>query len=81
MKKENDHLWIFGNLSPLVNKDFVEKNKKLFVIYTVKTHKLFLERKDLTKKLFNFYQIDENEIDLQKIEKDLNEYFCSLYRL
>jgi hypothetical protein len=81
MKKENDHLWIFGNLSPLVNKDFVEKNKKLFVIYTVKTHKLFLERKDLIKKLFIFYQIDENEIDLQKIEKDLNEYFCSLYRL
>jgi methylase of polypeptide subunit release factors len=81
MKKAKSDLWIFGNLSPLVNKDFVEKNKKLFVIYAVKTHKLFLERKDLAKKLSDFYQIGENEIDLQKIEKDLNEYFCSLYQL
>jgi len=81
MKKEKDNLWIFGNLSPLINKNFVEKNKKLFIIYAIKDHKLFGENYELIKKLFSFYQIDEKKIDLQKIEKKLNKYFNLLYKL
>lgn len=81
MKKEKDNLWVFGNLSPLINKDFVENYKKFFVFYSIKTHKLFFEHPEITQKLFEFYQIDESKMCLQKVEEFLSKYFYSLYQL
>ncbi|ACD65861.1 MAG TPA: hypothetical protein DEA57_01425 [Sulfurihydrogenibium sp.] len=81
IKKQKEDLFIFGNISPLVNKDFVEKNKELFVIYALKDHKLFKKYLQLVKELFDFYKINDKNIDLQKIEKKLNNYFASLYNI
>jgi len=81
MKKEIDYLWVYGNISPLVNKDFVEMNKKLFVISAAMDHKIFQKRKDLLQRIFEFYRIKESEVDLENIEKQLKAYFISLYTL
>lgn len=81
MKKEIDYLWVYGNISPLVNKDFVEMNKKLFVISATMDHKIFQKRKDLLQRIFEFYRIKENEVDLESIEKQLKSYFMSLWTL
>jgi hypothetical protein len=81
MKKEIDYLWVYGNISPLVNKGFVEMNKKLFVISATMDHKIFQKRKDLLQKIFEFYHIKESEVDLESIEKQLKSYFMSLWTL
>lgn len=78
-KKEN--IWVFGNLSPLVNREFLEQNKFLFVLYAVKNHKIFKEKPDLVNTLKNFYQIDEEKTSLDEVEKALGCYFDELYRL
>jgi hypothetical protein len=81
IKKEKQHLYIFGNISPLINKEFVEKNKYLFIIYTLNSHKIFKENHKLRRKILDFYKIDQKNINLQEVEEKLNEYFNKLYNL
>jgi hypothetical protein len=81
MKKELNHLWVYGNIPPLVNKDFVETHKKLFVICATMKHKLFQKHKDLLQRILKFYCVKENEMDLENIEQQLKSYFRSLYAL
>jgi hypothetical protein len=44
-------------------------------------HKIFQKRKDLLQRIFEFYRIKENEVDLESIEKQLKSYFMSLWTL
>ena len=78
-KKED--IWVFGNLSPLVDKEFLEQNKALFVFYAVKTHKIFKRKPHVVNVLKSFYQIGEKKIDLNEVEEKLHCYFSELYKL
>ena len=49
--------WLYGNLSPLVNIDDVEKNKKLYVSYAVKNNPIFGKAEKTRKKIADFYNI------------------------
>ena len=56
---EPDDIWLYGNLSPLVNKEFLENNKKELVAYAVKTNKTLkgLDGKNM-EKIMGYYDID-----------------------
>jgi len=81
MTKKREDVWVFGNLSPLINREFLEQNKSLFVLYAIKNHKVFREKPDLVNTLKNFYQIDEEKTGLDEVKKALSCYFSKLYRL
>jgi hypothetical protein len=81
MKKEKQYLFIFGNISPLIDKEFIDENKHLFVIYALNSHKLLKENHQLRKKLFDFYKINQKSVNLQEIEERLSKYFDALYNL
>ena len=49
--------WLYGNLSPLVSIDDVEKNKKLYVSYVIKNNRIFNKIESATKKITDFYKI------------------------
>ena len=49
--------WLYGNLSPLVSIDDVEKNKKLYVSYVIKNNRIFNKIESATKEIADFYKI------------------------
>jgi hypothetical protein len=66
-----ENLWLYGNLSPLVNIDEVEQNKELYVSYAIKTNKVFKEmRNSILWKIEEFYKVKLDKTDdIDKIEK------------
>jgi hypothetical protein len=71
--------WLYGNLSPLVNIDDVEENKKLYVSYAIKNNHIFDKIKKTRNKIADFYKIkldDGSKIDC--IEKEIKEKFEKL---
>lgn len=72
--------WLYGNLSPLVNIEDVEQNKKLYILYTIKTNKVFREMDNsILKKIANYYKIKFNNTDnVDKIEKAIRDRLSPL---
>jgi hypothetical protein len=66
-----ENLWLYGNLSPLVNVEEVEQDKKLYVFYAIKTNRIFKEiGNSIPAKIANFYNVKiGNSSDINKIEK------------
>lgn len=74
--------WLYGNLSPLVNIDDVEKNKKLYVSYSIKNNRIFDKIENTTKKITNFYKIKvDNEPDINRIENKIKDKFKKLLKV
>lgn len=66
--------WLYGNLSPLMDVEDLERNKKLYVSYTVKTSNIIKETKAVVKKIENFYKINLDGLgDINKIEKKIKD--------
>ncbi len=62
--------WLYGNLSPLANIEDVENNKKLYVLYALKTNKTLKEVDNNTlKKIIDYYKINLKHCDIDKIEE------------
>jgi hypothetical protein len=56
--------WLYGNLSPLINIDDLEKNKDLFVSYALRTNKLLKDfNKAVIKKISYHYNLELNKND------------------
>lgn len=74
------NLWLYGNLSPLVNIDDVEQNKKLYVSYAIKTNKIFKEMKNsILKKIGEFYKVRFDKIsDIDEMEKIIKHRLVKL---
>ncbi|MBL7131243.1 MAG: Eco57I restriction-modification methylase domain-containing protein [Candidatus Omnitrophica bacterium] len=71
--------WLYGNLSPLVNIEDVEKNKKLYVSYSIKNNRIFDKTENAIKKIANFYKIKlDDERDINRIESKIKDKFKSL---
>jgi hypothetical protein len=66
-----ENLWLYGNLSPLVNIEDVEQNKKLYVSYAIKTNKVFEKmRNSIPRKIAEFYKVELDKTDrIDKMEK------------
>lgn len=67
--------WVYGNLSPLINVADVEQNKKLYVLYTIKTNKVFKDiNNTILNKIFDYYKIRFSNIDnVDEMEKMIRQ--------
>lgn len=73
--------WLYGNLSPLVNREEVERNKKLYVAYAIKTNRVFEEkiRRHVSEEIARFYKIHADDLnDINRIEKKIKDKFNKL---
>ena len=67
--------WLYGNLSPLVNIEDVERNKELYISYTIKTNRVFGEMgNSIPRKIAEFYKVKiDNTGPVDKIEKIIKD--------
>jgi len=67
--------WLYGNLSPLVNIEDVERNKELYISYTIKTNRVFGEMgNSIPRKIADFYKVKiDNTGAVDKIEKTIKD--------
>ncbi len=72
--------WLYGNLSPLVNIEDVEKNKKLYVLYAIKTDRTLKGINNaILKKITKYYDIKINHFnDIDYIEKKIKNNLSKL---
>jgi hypothetical protein len=75
-----DDAWLYGNLSPLINVEDVEQNKKLYVLYAIKTNKVFRGMDNsILKKIVDHYKITFDDADkVSKIEKSIKDRLSKL---
>lgn len=74
--------WLYGNLSPLVNIEDVEKNKKLYVSYSIKNNRIFDKIGNTIKEITDFYKIKlDNEPDINRIANKIKDKFKNLVLL
>lgn len=72
--------WLYGNLSPLVNIEEVQQNKKLYILYALKTNKALREMNNsIFKKITNYYKVRFNNTNnVDKMEKAIKDRLNSL---
>ncbi|MEW6618689.1 MAG: hypothetical protein AB1422_04985 [bacterium] len=76
-----ENAWLYGNLSPLINIEDVQQNKKLYVLYAIKTNKVFKEMDNsILKKIAEHYKIKFNDTDASKIEKATKDRLSKLIK-
>ena len=66
--------WVYGNLSPLVDVADLEKEKKLFIEYALKSNRIFQEiNESIIKKIENFYKIKLSDTtNREELEEDIS---------
>lgn len=71
------NIWLYGNLSPLVDINYLENKKEYFVKYAINNNKVLrnLEHKNL-KRILNYYGIK----DFKQIEKDISDIELEIKR-
>jgi hypothetical protein len=77
--RENN-IWLYGNLSPLINKNMLKKNKNIYIEHAIQTNLAF---KNIDKKLIQniakYYGIDLNRLtDINKLEVEITKQFNKL---
>ncbi len=56
-----EDMWLYGNLSPLIDIEDLERSKKLYVLYAIKTNKVLKEiENSILQKIIDYYKIDLN---------------------
>jgi len=72
--------WLYGNLSPLVNIEDVEQNKKLYVLYAIRTNKALRHvDNSILGRIADYYEINLNNAhDVAKIEKEIKQKLSRL---
>lgn len=74
--------WLFGNMSPLVDIDYVESNKELMVYYVIKTHPLF---KNMEKNKLNlikkYYNLNNKSFEIYSLEEKFLTKLKDLYEI
>jgi len=75
-----DNIWLYGNLSPLMNKNMLEKNKNIYIEYAIQTN-LALKNidKNIILNIAKYYGIDLNKLtDINKLEVRITKQFKKL---
>lgn len=75
-----NNIWLYGNLSPLINKKMLEKNKNIYIEYAIQTNSAL---KNIDKKIIQditkYYSIDLNRLtDVNKLEAGITKQFNKL---
>jgi len=76
--------WLYGNLSPLANIEDLENNKKLYVLYALKTNRVLRGIKNsIRDEILSYYRININNIDYfneLEIESKIRFSFTNLVK-
>jgi len=77
-----EDIWLYGNLSPLVDIKELEKDKKLYVSYAIKTNRIFREIKNsCLEKIAKFYNVKiDNMNDVEWVEKIIKNRLSKLVK-
>ena len=75
-----NNIWLYGNLSPLINKKLLEENKNIYIEYAIQTNSAL---KNIDKKIIQdiakYYGIDLNRLtDVIKLEFEITKQFKKL---
>jgi len=75
-----NNIWLYGNLSPLINKNMVEKNKNIYIEYAIQTNSALKNiDKKIIKNIAEYYGIDLNRLtDVNKLEAGIIKQFKKL---
>jgi len=76
---EPEDAWLYGNLSPLVDIDEVERDKDLYVLYAIKTNRILkIMGTSTSAKIASFYKVKINNRNIDKIEKAIRDRLSKL---
>jgi len=75
-----NNIWLYGNLSPLINKKLLEENKNIYIEYAIQTNSAL---KNIDKKIIQdmakYYGIDLNRLtNIIKLEVEITKQFKKL---
>jgi len=72
--------WLYGNLSPLIDIDELERDKELYVSYAIKTNRILKEIDNLIpEKIAEFYNIKIDHVhDINRIEEAIKNRLSKL---
>lgn len=72
--------WLYGNLSPLIDSKEVEQDRELYIIYAIKTNRIFKEIKNsILKKIVKFYDVKiDHRSDIDWIQKTIKNRLSKL---
>lgn len=75
-----DNIWLYGNLSPLINKNMLEKNKNIYIEYAIQTNcALKNADKKIIQDITKYYGIDLDRLtDINKLENEITKQFKEL---
>ena len=75
-----DDLWLYGNLSPIIDYSYVEANKSRFVSFSLENNAILKNLStDVRKKIQEYYGInDSSDANSSKLVNELGNYFGNL---
>ncbi len=78
---QHENEWLFGNISPLINRERVESIKGLFVRYALAKHPLFRKLDSRTiNKIREFYSLNDGHENIDAIEEVLRAEIWDVFR-
>lgn len=75
-----NNIWLYGNLSPLINKNMMEKNKNIYIEHAIQTNSALKNiDKKIIQNIVKYYGIDLNRLtDINKLEAGITKQFKKL---
>lgn len=75
-----NNIWLYGNLSPLINKKLLEENKNIYIEYTIQTNSALKNiDKKIIQNIVKYYGIDLDRLtDINKLEAGITKQFKKL---
>ncbi len=74
------NLWLYGNLSPLVSREALEKNKRKYIEYAIHTNPVIKKAdKAVLEEIAEYYGINLNKLTrIKELEKEIQSQFNAL---
>jgi len=75
-----NNIWLYGNLSPLINRNMLEKNKNIYIEYALQTNSALKNiDKKIIQEITKYYGIDLNRLtNINKLEAGITKQFKKL---
>ena len=73
-------MWLYGNLSPLINREELEKNKKSYIEYAIQTNLVIkTSNKAILQEIAEYYEINLNNLtNIETLEKKIQNQLNTL---
>lgn len=73
-------IWLYGNLSPLINKNILEKKKNIYIEYAIQTNSVLKNiDKRIIQDITKYYGINLNRLtDSNKLDAEITKQFNTL---